>query len=63
MDIGAKRRELLRAGACLGGLGLAAGILPARGACSGLNFVFEARLQMPGNVLLSTTGSRISFAA
>ncbi len=31
--------------------------------CSGLNFVQEARLQMPANLLLSTTGSRISFGA
>jgi 7,8-dihydropterin-6-yl-methyl-4-(beta-D-ribofuranosyl)aminobenzene 5'-phosphate synthase len=31
--------------------------------CSGLNFVQEARLQMPENLLLSTTGSRISFGA
>ena len=31
--------------------------------CSGLNFVQEAKRQMPGNLLLSTTGSRISFGA
>ena len=31
--------------------------------CSGLNFVQEARLQMPANLLLSTNGSRISFGA
>lgn len=31
--------------------------------CSGLNFVQEARLQMPANLLLATTGSRISFGA
>lgn len=29
--------------------------------CSGLNFVQETRLQMPGNLLLSTTGSLITF--
>lgn len=31
--------------------------------CSGLNFVQEARLQMPANLLLSTTGARIAFGA
>jgi 7,8-dihydropterin-6-yl-methyl-4-(beta-D-ribofuranosyl)aminobenzene 5'-phosphate synthase len=31
--------------------------------CSGLNFVQEARAQMPDNLLLSTTGSRITFGA
>jgi 7,8-dihydropterin-6-yl-methyl-4-(beta-D-ribofuranosyl)aminobenzene 5'-phosphate synthase len=31
--------------------------------CSGLNFVQEAREQMPGHVLLSNTGSRFSFGA
>ena len=31
--------------------------------CSGLNFVAEARTQMPDNVLVTTTGSRISFGA
>ena len=31
--------------------------------CSGLNFVQEARLQMPANLLLSTTGGRITFGA
>ena len=31
--------------------------------CSGLNFVAEARAQMPGNVLVTTTGSRITFGA
>ena len=29
--------------------------------CSGLNFVQEARAQMPDNVLVTTTGSRITF--
>lgn len=29
--------------------------------CSGLNFVAEARAQMPNNVLVTTTGSRITF--
>ena len=29
--------------------------------CSGLNFVQEARAQMPKNVLVTTTGSRIQF--
>jgi 7,8-dihydropterin-6-yl-methyl-4-(beta-D-ribofuranosyl)aminobenzene 5'-phosphate synthase len=29
--------------------------------CSGQNFVDEAKVQMPGNLLLSTTGSRITF--
>jgi len=29
--------------------------------CSGLNFVQEARAQMPENVLVTTTGSRITF--
>jgi 7,8-dihydropterin-6-yl-methyl-4-(beta-D-ribofuranosyl)aminobenzene 5'-phosphate synthase len=29
--------------------------------CSGQNFVDEAKVQMPGNLLLATTGSRISF--
>jgi 7,8-dihydropterin-6-yl-methyl-4-(beta-D-ribofuranosyl)aminobenzene 5'-phosphate synthase len=31
--------------------------------CSGLNFVQEARVQMPDNLLLTTTGSRITFSA
>lgn len=31
--------------------------------CSGLNFVQEARIQMPANLLLSTTGARIAFGA
>ena len=31
--------------------------------CSGLNFVQEARLQMPENVMITTTGSRIQFSA
>jgi 7,8-dihydropterin-6-yl-methyl-4-(beta-D-ribofuranosyl)aminobenzene 5'-phosphate synthase len=31
--------------------------------CSGLNFVQEARAQMPDNVLVSTTGSSINFGA
>lgn len=31
--------------------------------CSGLNFVQEARAQMPDNVLVTTTGSRINFGA
>jgi 7,8-dihydropterin-6-yl-methyl-4-(beta-D-ribofuranosyl)aminobenzene 5'-phosphate synthase len=29
--------------------------------CSGLNFIQEARNQMPENVLVTTTGSRITF--
>jgi len=31
--------------------------------CSGLNFIQEARNQMPDNVLVTTTGSRITFGA
>ena len=31
--------------------------------CSGLNFVQEARAQMPDNLLVTTTGSRILFSA
>ena len=31
--------------------------------CSGLNFVQEARAQMPENVLVTTTGSQITFGA
>ncbi len=31
--------------------------------CSGLNFVEEARAQMPNNVLVTTTGSRLTFGA
>jgi 7,8-dihydropterin-6-yl-methyl-4-(beta-D-ribofuranosyl)aminobenzene 5'-phosphate synthase len=31
--------------------------------CSGLNFVAEARAQMPNNVLVTTTGSRMTFGA
>lgn len=31
--------------------------------CSGLNFVQEARAQMPDNLLVTTTGSRITFGA
>jgi 7,8-dihydropterin-6-yl-methyl-4-(beta-D-ribofuranosyl)aminobenzene 5'-phosphate synthase len=31
--------------------------------CSGLNFVQEARRQMPENVLVTTTGSRITLGA
>jgi len=29
--------------------------------CSGLNFTQEAMRQMPGKVLTTTTGSRITF--
>jgi 7,8-dihydropterin-6-yl-methyl-4-(beta-D-ribofuranosyl)aminobenzene 5'-phosphate synthase len=31
--------------------------------CSGLNFVAEARAQMPNNVMVTTTGSRMTFGA
>ena len=31
--------------------------------CSGQNFIDEAKLQMPANLLLSTTGSHIVFGA
>jgi 7,8-dihydropterin-6-yl-methyl-4-(beta-D-ribofuranosyl)aminobenzene 5'-phosphate synthase len=31
--------------------------------CSGLNFVQEAQRQMPGKVLVATTGSRLAFGA
>jgi 7,8-dihydropterin-6-yl-methyl-4-(beta-D-ribofuranosyl)aminobenzene 5'-phosphate synthase len=31
--------------------------------CSGLNFVAEARAQMPANVMVTTTGSRMTFGA
>jgi 7,8-dihydropterin-6-yl-methyl-4-(beta-D-ribofuranosyl)aminobenzene 5'-phosphate synthase len=31
--------------------------------CSGLNFVQEARAQMPDSVLVTTTGSRLTFGA
>ena len=31
--------------------------------CSGLNFVAEARAQMPDNLLVTTTGSQITFGA
>jgi 7,8-dihydropterin-6-yl-methyl-4-(beta-D-ribofuranosyl)aminobenzene 5'-phosphate synthase len=31
--------------------------------CSGLNFLEEAQAQMPGNVLASSTGARITFGA
>ena len=31
--------------------------------CSGLNFVQEARRQMPDKVLVTTTGSRLTFGA
>ena len=31
--------------------------------CSGLNFVQEARAQMPDSVLVTTTGSRVTFGA
>jgi 7,8-dihydropterin-6-yl-methyl-4-(beta-D-ribofuranosyl)aminobenzene 5'-phosphate synthase len=31
--------------------------------CSGLNFVAEARVQMPANVMVTTTGSRMTFGA
>ena len=31
--------------------------------CSGLNFVQEAQRQMPGKVLVATTGSRLTFGA
>ena len=31
--------------------------------CSGLNFVAEAQKQMPGKVLVTTTGSRVIFGA
>jgi 7,8-dihydropterin-6-yl-methyl-4-(beta-D-ribofuranosyl)aminobenzene 5'-phosphate synthase len=31
--------------------------------CSGLNFILEARAQMPGNVVSTSTGSRLIFGA
>jgi 7,8-dihydropterin-6-yl-methyl-4-(beta-D-ribofuranosyl)aminobenzene 5'-phosphate synthase len=31
--------------------------------CSGLNFLLEARAQMPNNVIQTTTGSRLTFSA
>jgi 7,8-dihydropterin-6-yl-methyl-4-(beta-D-ribofuranosyl)aminobenzene 5'-phosphate synthase len=31
--------------------------------CSGLNFLLEARAQMPGNVINTSTGSRLTFSA
>jgi 7,8-dihydropterin-6-yl-methyl-4-(beta-D-ribofuranosyl)aminobenzene 5'-phosphate synthase len=31
--------------------------------CSGLNFLLEARAQMPGNVINTSTGSRLIFGA
>jgi len=31
--------------------------------CCGLNFTLEARAQMPGNLLETTTGSRLTFGA
>jgi 7,8-dihydropterin-6-yl-methyl-4-(beta-D-ribofuranosyl)aminobenzene 5'-phosphate synthase len=31
--------------------------------CSGLNFLLEAREQMPGNVINVSTGSRLTFSA
>ena len=38
-----------------------AGVIPMH--CSGLNFINEARVQMPDNLMLPTTGVRISFGA
>ena len=31
--------------------------------CSGLNFLLEARAQMPGSVINTSTGSRLVFSA
>jgi 7,8-dihydropterin-6-yl-methyl-4-(beta-D-ribofuranosyl)aminobenzene 5'-phosphate synthase len=31
--------------------------------CSGLNFTLEARAQMPDRVIMTTTGSRLTFRA
>ncbi|GEP09338.1 hypothetical protein MMMDOFMJ_1099 [Methylobacterium gnaphalii] len=31
--------------------------------CSGLNFALEAQAQMPANILVTTTGSRVTFGA
>jgi 7,8-dihydropterin-6-yl-methyl-4-(beta-D-ribofuranosyl)aminobenzene 5'-phosphate synthase len=31
--------------------------------CSGLNFLLEARAQMPANVINTSTGSRLIFSA
>jgi 7,8-dihydropterin-6-yl-methyl-4-(beta-D-ribofuranosyl)aminobenzene 5'-phosphate synthase len=31
--------------------------------CSGLNFALEAQAQMPENVIVPTTGSRLVFSA
>ena len=31
--------------------------------CSGLNFLLEARSQMPDNVIQTSTGSRLVFSA
>ena len=31
--------------------------------CSGLNFALEAQAQMPANVIVPTTGSRLTFGA
>ena len=31
--------------------------------CSGFNFMLEARAQMPNNLILTTTGSRLTFSA
>jgi 7,8-dihydropterin-6-yl-methyl-4-(beta-D-ribofuranosyl)aminobenzene 5'-phosphate synthase len=31
--------------------------------CSGFNFVLEARAQMPANLLVTSTGSRVTFGA
>jgi len=31
--------------------------------CSGLNFLLEARAQMPQNVIQTSTGSRLTFSA
>jgi 7,8-dihydropterin-6-yl-methyl-4-(beta-D-ribofuranosyl)aminobenzene 5'-phosphate synthase len=31
--------------------------------CSGLNFTLEAQAQMPGSVIMTSTGSRLTFSA
>jgi len=31
--------------------------------CSGLNFTLEAQAQMPGSVISTTTGSKLTFSA
>jgi 7,8-dihydropterin-6-yl-methyl-4-(beta-D-ribofuranosyl)aminobenzene 5'-phosphate synthase len=31
--------------------------------CSGLNFLLEARQQMPGSVINTSTGSKLTFSA